>query len=220
MSLETSAVRLVAHGSPVAWVVVFAAGVVSSLGPCASPRLVALCALVVRSRSPLAVGCTFVGSLVSAYAALGLAGTAVADLVRSASWIYGLIAIAALVGGVVSLAGVWVDHADHAHTLEVPHSNDLSAAFLSGIGFALMVSPCCTPIVGAIIAYTTSRGDGAMGAGMLAAFGLGHAAPLVPIIAGGRSTVRWIRSCAWTDAVGVAAASCMIALGGYYALLV
>jgi cytochrome c-type biogenesis protein len=219
VTVEASAVQLVAQGSPWAWAVVFGAGVVSSLGPCASPRVVALSALVLRSHRPVLVGSTFVLSLVSTYAGFGLAGTTVAELVRSASWVYGFIALAALVGGLVTLTGFSGGHG-HAEAGEAGQANAFSVAVLSGIGFALMVSPCCTPIVGVIIGYTTVRGNAATGAGMLAVFGLGHAAPLLPVIAGGRSSASWLSGSRWMDLAQVGAGTCMIALGGYYALLV
>jgi cytochrome c-type biogenesis protein len=220
MSVQASAVELIVHGSPWAWAAVFAAGVASSLGPCASPRIVALAALVVRSGRPLVVGTAFLSSLVGTYAGIGFAGGALGDLVRSASWVYAIVALAGVVGGVVTLVGGIGEHGGvHAvHELDV--TNAISAAVLSGIGFALMVSPCCTPVLGIVLTYTSARGEAALGAGLLAVYGLGHAAPLVPVLVGGGGAAWRLASSVWSDAVRVAAGSCMIGLGGYYALLV
>jgi cytochrome c-type biogenesis protein len=220
MSPQASAVALVAHGSPWAWIAVFAAGVVSSLGPCASPRIVALAALVVRSGRPLVVGTAFISSLVGTYAGIGFAGGALGDLVRSASWIYATVALAGIVGGLVTLVGGLSDHCGVHATHDLDVTNAISAAVLSGVGFALMISPCCTPILGVVLAYTSARGEAARGAGLLAVYGLGHAAPLLPVVLGGGGAAGRIASSVWSDAVRVAAGSCMIGLGGYYALLV
>lgn len=220
MAPLASAVELVAHGSPLAWIAVFAAGVVSSLGPCASPRIVALSALIVRSRRPLLVGNAFVSSLVATYAGIGFAGGALGDLVRATSWIYALVALGGVVGGVVTLVGGLGDHGGVHEAVDLDLTNAVSAAVLGGMGFGLMVSPCCTPILAVVLGYTSARGDAARGAGLLAVYGLGHAAPLLPVIMGGGLATARIASSAWSDAVRVAAGSCMIGLGGYYALLV
>jgi cytochrome c-type biogenesis protein len=213
-----SAIGSLARGSAWAWPLVFIAGAVSSLGPCASPRLVALAALVVRSRHPHRVGAVFIGSTIATYACFGLVGTAVADLVGCASWIYVGVALAALAAGTATLIGAAWHH--HAHVPQAPRRSALSAAFLAGVGFALMVSPCCTPILGVIIAASSLRGNVPLGIGLLAVFGLGHAAPLLVVLAGGRAAVVHLWSSRWAQGMQVGAGTCMLALGAYYALLV
>lgn len=210
---------LVAHGSSWAWPLVFIAGVVSSLGPCASPRIVALSSLVLRSRNPLLVGMAFIGSTIGTYAFFGVVGSLVGDLVGYASWIYAGVAVSALAGGVVTLIGASAHHHEK-RVQERPARNALSAAFLAGVGFALMVSPCCTPILGVIVAYTSLHGNVALGSGLLAVFGLGHAVPSVAALAGGRAAVARLWASRWAQGMQVGAATCMMALGAYYALLV
>jgi cytochrome c-type biogenesis protein len=83
-----------------------------------------------------------------------------------------------------------------------------------------MVSPCCTPILGVIVAYTSTHGNVAMGSGLLAVFGLGHAVPLIVALAGGRALVGRLWASRWAQGMQVGAGTCMMALGAYYALLV
>jgi len=103
--VNSAAMGFVAHGSSWAWPLVFIAGVVSSLGPCTSPRIVALSSLVLRSRNPVLVGSAFIGSTIATYAFFGVVGSLVRDLVGYASWIYAGVAVAALAGGIVTLVG-------------------------------------------------------------------------------------------------------------------
>lgn len=216
--LNATAIGFIVHGSWWAWPLVFLAGVVSSVGPCASPRIIALSALVLRSAKPVIVGTAFIGGTIGTYAFFGAVGSLVADLVGYASWIYAGVAVAALAGGLVTLVGASAYR--HRHEDVRPARSAFSAAFLAGVGFALMVSPCCTPILGVIVTYTSLRGDVALGSGLLAVFGLGHAAPLLATLAGGRSFVGRLWSSQWAQGAQVVAGTFMIALGAYYALLV
>jgi cytochrome c biogenesis protein CcdA len=212
------ALSTVARESGWATPVVFLAGVISSLGPCASPRLVALSALAVRARRPWLVGLAFILGTLGTYATLGVAGSLVADLVGIATWVYGGIAVAGIVGGIVTIAGAgW-----HSHE-EPPvdtRRDAVSAALLAGMGFALMVSPCCTPILGVIIGYTSLRGDVVYGCAMLVVFGLGHAAPLIAMLGGGRGLTERLWSSRFAQSAQVFAGTFMLGLGAYYALLV
>ncbi len=217
--VNSAAMGFVAHGSSWAWPLVFIAGVVSSLGPCTSPRIVALSSLVLRSRNPVLVGSAFIGSTIATYAFFGVVGSLVRDLVGYASWIYAGVAVAALAGGIVTLVGANV-HRHEEHVRERPERNAFSAAFLAGVGFALMVSPCCTPILVVIVAYTSAHGNVAQGSGLLAVFGLGHAVPLLVALAGGRALVGRLWASRWAQGMQVGAGTCMMALGAYYALLV
>jgi cytochrome c biogenesis protein CcdA len=161
---------------------------------------------------------TFVASTIATYACFGLVGTVVADLVRCASWVYAGVALMALVAGAATLIGAaWHQH---EHVEEVRARNALSAAFLAGVGFALMVSPCCTPVLGVIIASSSMHGNVLLGVGLLAVFGLGHAAPLLVVLAGGRAAVMRLGAGRWAQGMQVGAGACMMALGAYYALLV
>lgn len=165
------------------------------------------------------VGLAFIGSTIATYAFFGVVGSLVADLVGYASWIYAGVAFAALAGGVMTVVGASAHQHDEPPQPR-PERNALSAAFLAGVGFALMVSPCCTPILGVIVAYTSMHGNVALGSGLLAVFGLGHATPLLVALAGGRATVGRLWASRWAQGVQVGAGTCMIALGAYYALLV
>ncbi|HTV74131.1 MAG TPA: cytochrome c biogenesis protein CcdA, partial [Candidatus Acidoferrales bacterium] len=179
MDFFAQGMQAVATRSALAPVLVFSAGVLSSFGPCVAPRFIAVvsCAGSSTSRMPAVVG-AFLGGLVAAYAAFGFAASLVGRLVDIASWTYGAVALALLVGGILTL--VRASPHDHCHAdHEVPpRALSFGGVFLLGASFAFVIAPCCTPLLATIIAYTSDVGDPVYGASMLAIFALGHGLPV------------------------------------------
>jgi cytochrome c-type biogenesis protein len=161
-----------------------------------------------------------VGGTLGTYALFGFAGSLLGSLVSYGSWIYGAVAAAALIGGVITLVGAVSHSHDHPDDTIAKNTEPLSAAFLAGIGFALMISPCCTPILGVILTYTALKANMLVASAMLVVFGLGHATPLLLVVFGGRRFTTRLWSSKFAQAAQVFAGTCMIALGSYYALLV
>ncbi len=95
--------RAAATRSPLAYPLVFAAGVVTSVGPCVAPRYVAVAALANAARRPWRVVAAFVAGLVGAYVALGLAAGALGALWSTSSAVYAVLAVVLAVGGLVTL---------------------------------------------------------------------------------------------------------------------
>lgn len=205
-----------------AWapLLVFSAGVLSSVGPCVAPRFVAVSAIAGASARPALVVAAFIGGLVAAYAAIGAALVAIADVVEIAAWVYGAVAIALVVGG------LWTVARAHAHTDTCEHApqappgrTTLARTALLGASFAFVVSPCCTPIVLAVVAATTTWGGPLHGAELLAFFGLGHSLPLVVSGVAGARIAAWAARRRLDQAVAIASGTMMFALGLYYAAL-
>lgn len=217
VDLNAVALDAVAGGSPWAFPLVYAVGVLSSTGPCAAPRVLAFSSFMLRSKRPARTGVAFLSGSLFTYALLGLVGGLVASLVGIASWVYGAIATAAIAGGIWTIVGAsWC-----SHEAEVEKKSDaLGAVFLSGAGFSLMVSPCCTPLVGVVVAYAGASGGSLTAALLLVCFGLGHASPVFTAIIFGQRLTRWLAQSRFSQGATVVAGASMIALGAYYALLV
>jgi len=212
-----TALAATAQHSPIAWPLAFGVGVLSSAGPCAAPRTLAFVSLVLRSTRPRLLSAVFLGAMFATYAALGLAGSLISHLLALSTWIYIAVAITAVGGGVWSVVSAgWC--ADDRVAPDQPGS--IGAAFFSGAGFALMISPCCTPFVAAAIAYTTLVGQPLTGAGLLVVFGVGHAVPIYVVAAGGGRFVRALVAYRLTQAAQIVSGACMLVIGAYYALLV
>ncbi len=133
--------RAVALQSAYAFPLAFACGVLGSVGPCAAPRVVAAAGLSagveVRKRAILLI--SMVSGLVATYAAFGAAASLLAALTRFSAVVYVLLALALAICGIAAL---WTEGGACSATVKRP-----GPAFLLGASFALLISPCCTPLL-------------------------------------------------------------------------
>jgi thiol:disulfide interchange protein DsbD len=211
----------VATRSPFAYPLVFAAGAVTSIGPCAAPRYVALAALVSASRRPVGVLAAFVAGIVGTYVVLGVAAGALGVLWSASAFVYAALAVVLAGAGIVTL--LRGDRASHVHHDDaVPHPGaqaGLGGTFLLGASSAFVVSPCCTPIVAGIAGVTSASGHTGAGVALLATFACGHVVPLVSAGALGSRVARLLRHVAASNAPAVVAGTLMLALAAYYGVL-
>jgi thioredoxin:protein disulfide reductase len=194
------------------------AGAVTSLGPCVAPRYVAVAALLGERRRAFTIA-AFIAGMVTAYTVLGFGAGLLADIAGHASALYIALAVALAAGGIITLCrGSACDHShDTIGNGGEPHR--LSGVFCLGAASALVVSPCCTPILAAVAGMSVDANP-ATRAELLAAFALGHAAPLFAAGTLGTLCVRMLRAWNASPAPAVVSGALMIALAAYYGLLV
>jgi thiol:disulfide interchange protein DsbD len=217
----SAGLHAVATHSPAAYPLVFAAGAVTSIGPCAAPRYVALAALMNTSRRPWRIAASFAAGLVGAYVALGAAAGALGMLWSLSRFVYIALAVGLAVAGIVTLlrgggrahthAGSRADHAGARASL--------GGTFLLGASSAFVVSPCCTPVVAGIAGLTTAGGHTGTGMALLASFACGHALPITAAGALGTRVARCMRHLAASHAPAVVTGTLMLALAAYYGTL-
>lgn len=198
---------------------VFLAGAVTSIGPCVAPRFIAVAGMSAgRTRAQtLALTAAFMGGLIATYAAFGAISSLLARATQLSTFTYMAVAAGLAASGIITL---WREEkqCSYAHR-ERAHSSSMGGAFMLGASFALVVSPCCTPLVVAIVAYGAAAGSAVYASTLLACFALGHALPILAVALGtqrvsdvlGRHSVR--------QAVSVVSATLMLGLAGYYAIL-
>ncbi|HEY0384248.1 MAG TPA: cytochrome c biogenesis protein CcdA [Candidatus Elarobacter sp.] len=217
----SAALQAIAMHSPLAYPLVFGAGAMTSIGPCAAPRYVALAAVVNTSRRPSRVVAAFVTGLVGAYVALGAAAGALGALWSASRIAYIALAVVLAVAGVTTLLrGSASTHAHpHAVAGDAGARASLGGTFLLGASSALVVSPCCTPVVAGIAGLTTAGGHTGAGMALLAAFACGHATPIVAAGALGARIARFVRHLAASHAPAVVTGTLMLALAAYYGTL-
>ena len=218
----SAGLHAVAARSPLAYPLVFAAGAVTSIGPCAAPRYVALAALVNASRRPARIVAAFAAGLVGAYVALGVAAGALGALWSTSRLVYAALAIILAVAGLATLLRGGGDGSHvhgNAHADAVGARTSMGGTFLLGASSAFVVSPCCTPIVAGIAGLTTASGHTGVGAALLAAFACGHALPIVSAGAIGTRIASAFQPLASSHASAVVGGTLMLALAAYYGVL-
>ncbi len=216
----SAGLHAVATRSPLAYPLVFAAGAVTSIGPCAAPRYVALAALVNASRRPARIIAAFVAGLVGAYVVLGAAAGAVGALWSASRLVYAAFAVLLAIAGVATLLRGGTSHVhESAGVHDAGARASLGGTFLLGASSAFVVSPCCTPVVAGIAGLTTASGHTGEGVALLAAFAFGHALPIVSAGALGTRVAHRLRHVAASHAPAVVAGTLMLALAAYYGVL-
>lgn len=223
--IDPSRTAMVALGShaPMALGTLFLAGLATSVGPCMVPRYVALAALVNRDRRPLVPTLVFIAGLLGALIALGFAAGLLGTLQALSSQIYGLLAAGLIAGGAVAL----VRAVPHEHrsgrcsecSAEPGGPRSIGAVFLLGAGSALVLSPCCTPVIATVAAASVAVGTPSAGGLLLLAFGAGHAAPLLFAGTIGSTLSRLVPQAWHGQPAAIVSAVLMLALGAYYGVL-
>jgi cytochrome c-type biogenesis protein len=213
--------RAVATRSVLAYPVVFAAGAVTGVGPCAAPRFVAVAALAGAARRPRVLVAAFAAGVAGAYVALGFAAEALGALWSLSAPVYLVLASAFGAGALVTLLrpGGHSHGACTEHRPAHPGGASLGAAFLLGASSVAVVAPCCTPMIAAIAGLTLGGGRAADGALLLAAFACGHVLPVLCIGALGSRLADALGPIAESGAPAVVAGGLMLALAAYYGVL-
>jgi thiol:disulfide interchange protein DsbD len=210
-------VDAVAHGNIARIPLVMFAGLMTSVGPCVAPRYIALAGVLTGPRRAITVG-LFVAGLLLAYAALGFGAGILQMLAGYAAAIDLLLAALLGIAGLTTL----IRDPEHAHRCDqhAGQTRRASAVFTLGAASALVVSPCCTPVVAAVVGLSAFDASPLSRAALLAAFALGHAAPLFFLGAGGSLITTRLQRWSSGSAPAVISGALMLALGLYYGLLV
>lgn len=193
--------------------IVFAAGALSSVGPCVAPRYVALTALAGSGRARIRPIAAFIAGVLAAYATLGYGLGVLGALFAHAGVLDAALSCVLCGAGLVLIL-----REPHRHAVRC--SARTSAAFALGAASAMVISPCCTPVIAAVAALATTGREPLAGAAILASFALGHCSPLALVGCGGSFvSARLERLCA-DAAPRTVAGALLLGLGGYYAVLV
>lgn len=189
-TLEHFADRLVstqlAHLTPVSVGVIFLAGLLTSLTPCMLSMLPITIGYIggyeTKTRLQAAIQSTWFSlGLATTLAALGILAALLGKIYGQVGWglpivvsiiaiLMGLNLLEALPLQLPSLGGMeWI-------------SKDLPQgvrAYLIGLTFGLVASPCSTPVLATLLAWISSTKDPALGSVLLLAYTAGYVAPLI-----------------------------------------
>ena len=173
--------------------VAFLGGLVAGFGPCVLPMLPAVFGYVTGHvadselphgaawRRGLALSATFVLGMALLFAGIGAAAGAVGHAIMVGAWAYYTVAAICVVLGLqmLGLINIRFDALNRFLPTTRPKRRGFVGAFLFGILFGVVASPCSTPILAAIATIAAARGSAAQGALMLFVYGLGKGVPLM-----------------------------------------
>jgi len=132
-------------------------------------------------RRGLALSATFVLGMALLFAGVGAAAGAIGHAIVAGSWTYYAVAAICLVLGLqmLGLINIRFDALNRFLPTARPKGRGFAGAFVFGILFGVVASPCSTPILAAIATIAAARGSAVQGAVMLFAYGLGRGVPLM-----------------------------------------
>lgn len=179
---------LLQRGTLVAILIVFLAGLLTSLTPCVLPVIPAVLMFVgvhphKRFSENLLIAAALVGGLVLTYAVLGIAVVAFGKnlgFLYQQKWFLVLVVLFFLAMS-LSLLGVfdWRLPArwhEHMHRLG---GEGYRGAFLAGIGLGLVASPCAGPVLAALLGYVALQDSYVRGFALLVVYGIGMGLVLI-----------------------------------------
>ena len=196
----------------------FAGGVLVSLNPCCLalyPAATATCCAGTRTQrqSPFHYGVLFALGITVATASLGLlAALAGRAMVGVGSWTGYLLGLIPILMGLHLLGWVRMPLPKISATNNGP---GLVGAFLAGLLVFLVIGPCGTPILAAILAVAAREGNLAVGAALLVAYGFGTSLPLLAAGTAAGIITKTSRAARWQPHLQTIAGIALVALGFY-----
>jgi cytochrome c biogenesis protein CcdA len=180
----TIAPEVVSHGYLYALPIVLGAGLVAGLNPCCLamyPAATATCCATTGNgqHRKLGLSLLFVLGAALSTAILGV----VAALLGQAMGQFGapiqyVIALIPMVMGFHLLGWIRLPFSQH---LSAGSASGASAAFLTGMVLAIVISPCGTPILASVLSYVAYKRSIGFGAFLLFVYGIGSSAPVAAV---------------------------------------
>lgn len=197
MNVEPLAAQL-ASGTVVgiaAFGVAFTGGLVAGFGPCVLPMLPAVFGYVTgtvtrdSAAAPpntllgraLGLSAVFVVGMSIVFATIGALAGLLGRALMFGSWSYYVVAAICVVVALqmLELIDLPLDRVNALLPTKRPKRRGIVGAFIFGMLFGLVASPCSTPILAAIATIAATTGSAARGAALLFVYGLGKGVPLL-----------------------------------------
>lgn len=215
------------HDPLLAVVVLFAAGVLTSLTPCVYPMIPITAGIIGGSAGPgagrgrvVALTAAYVSGLAALYATAGLIAGLTGSLFGTISaswWSRGLIAVLLTVFGLAMLDVVPVPVPRRLlDRVAGMKGGSIPAVFLLGASSGLVAAPCGAPAFAAVLTWVSTTGSGALGFVYLFVFSLGMTALLAAVGIFAGLAGRLPKPGPWTLRVKRAGGVILLAMAAYY----
>jgi len=183
---------VIQHLSPLALILVFTGGVLTSVGPCNMAMIPLIIGYVGGSRDltrgrSFVLSATFATGLAITFMLLGVVVSFVGGLVGAGhQWFYYIVAGICILIGLQLLGVIHLPMPDFlAEQRQQVAWRGAPGALALGLVSGLVASQCATPVLAAILTYVMAEGAVAYGALLLFVYALGRG---VPIVAAGAFT--------------------------------
>lgn len=213
---------VIQHLSPLALLLVFAGGVVTSIGPCNMAMIPLIIGYVGGSRDlprgrSFILSATFATGLAITFMLLGVVVSFVGGLVGAGhQWFYYVVAGVCILIGLQLLGLIHLPMPDFlAEQRQRMAWRGAPGALALGLVSGLVSSQCATPVLASILTYVMAEGAMAYGALLLFVYALGRG---VPIVAAGTFTgaLKQLRAFGrWSGALEKVSGVIVIAVGLY-----
>lgn len=213
---------VIQHLSPLALILVFAGGVLTSIGPCNMAMIPLIIGYVGGSRGlsrgrSFVLSATFATGLAITFMLLGVIVSFVGGLVGAGhKWFYYIVAGVCILIGLQLLGLIQLPMPDFlAEQRQRMRWRGAPGALALGLVSGLVASQCATPVLAAILTYVMAEGAVAYGALLLFVYALGRG---VPIVAAGAFTgaLKQLRAFGrWSGALEKVSGVIVIAVGLY-----
>lgn len=214
---------LIQSASLLAYLIVFAGGVLTSLGPCNVATIPLIVGYVGGSHNisrhrAFLLSLSFAIGLAITFMLLGIAASLVGLWIGGGSnwWYYLVAAICILIG--LQMLGVF--HIDlpmlFGGLREKVGLKGIPGALALGLISGLVASQCATPVLATILTYVMAKGAVVYGAGLLFVYALGRG---VPVVLAGTFTgaLKGLQSLnRWSPMIETAAGVIVICVGFYF----
>lgn len=213
------------RGYLVAFAIVFAAGVATSLTPCVYPLIpitvgiFGASAATSRARA-FGLSLVYVLGMAAMYSALGLAAAATGQVFGQAVSSPVFIAVIAVVFGAfgLSMLGVFEIRIPTRWQTALTAGGKAgpAGAFVMGLVAGVVAAPCTGPVLGAVLAYVATTGSLVLGFTLLFVFALGMGLLFVALGTFAGLAARMPRSGPWMDTVKAVLGVLMLAMVLYF----
>lgn len=216
------------QGLLAALLLVFVAGLLSSLTPCVYPLIPITVSLfgAKQAESKLQaflLSVVYVVGIAVTYSVLGVAAASLGTVFGGAMqspWVLGAIAVLFFVLGLASLGAVPVRLPGNLQTkLSQTGGAGFMGAFVMGLVAGIIAAPCVGPIVAGILVYVAQQQDIFLGWILLMTFAFGMGQLFLALGTFSSLLNRLPRSGSWMDGVKVVFGTVFIAMALYYAKL-
>lgn len=216
--------NLLQETSLITFVAIYVAGILTSISPCVLSMVPVLVGFIGGYSQPsrlkaFSMSGAFVLGLATTFALLGIIAASLGTIFGQIGkgWYYFISVISIVMG--FNLLGV-INFRFPALKVVPPKVSGFLGAYMVGLLFGIVASPCATPILVAILALVSAKGEIGSGAALLFVYGLGHGMPLLIIGAFTGAVKKLSQVRQWTKNVNYVSGGILVILGLYFLYLV